>query len=69
MFGPVPGVIGTLQAAEAIKVIAGIGRPLFDRLLQYDALSLRFEELEVHRDPACPVCGDHPTILEPRDLQ
>ena len=69
VFGPVPGVIGAVQAAEAIKVIAGIGRPLFDRLLQYDALSLEFDELEVRRDPACPVCGDHPTITEPRDLE
>jgi molybdopterin-synthase adenylyltransferase len=69
VFGPVPGVIGSVQAAEAIKVIAGIGRPLFDRLLQFDALSLEFDEIEVRRDVACPVCGDHPTITELRDLE
>lgn len=63
-----PGVIGAVQAAEAIKVIVGIGRPLFDRLLQFDALSLEFDEIEVRRDVACPVCGDHPTITELRDL-
>jgi molybdopterin/thiamine biosynthesis adenylyltransferase len=67
VFGPVPGLIGSVQAAEAIKVIAGIGRPLFDRLLQYDALSLEFDEVEVRRDPACPVCGDRPTITELRE--
>lgn len=67
VFGPVPGVIGAIQAAEAIKVIARIGRPLYDRLLQYDALTMTFDEVPVQRDPACPVCGAHPTIIELRD--
>jgi len=67
IFGPVPGVIGTLQAAEVIKVVTGVGRPLYDRLLQFDALSLTFDEVPLRRDPACPVCGGHPTITSLHD--
>jgi molybdopterin-synthase adenylyltransferase len=62
VFGPVPGVIGSIQATEVIKAITGIGRPLRDRLLQYDALDMSFDEVAVSRDPACPVCGEHPAI-------
>lgn len=62
VFGIVPGVIGTLQAGEAIKLIAGLGELLVGRLLVYDALSATFEELSVSCDPACAVCGDKPTI-------
>jgi molybdopterin/thiamine biosynthesis adenylyltransferase len=62
VFGPVPGVIGAIQATEVIKVITGIGRPLTGRLLQYDALDMSFDEVIVSRDPACPVCGEHPVI-------
>jgi molybdopterin/thiamine biosynthesis adenylyltransferase len=64
VFGPVPGVIGAVQAAEAIKVIAGFGRPLYDRLLQVDLADMSFAEIEIARDPACPVCGERPTITE-----
>jgi molybdopterin/thiamine biosynthesis adenylyltransferase len=62
VFGPTPGVIGAVQAAEAIKVLVGFGRPLFDRLLTFDAADLSFTEVAVARDPACPVCGEQPTI-------
>jgi molybdopterin/thiamine biosynthesis adenylyltransferase len=62
VFGPVPGVIGAVQAAEAIKVLVGFGRPLFDRLLTFDAAELTFTEVAVVRDAACPVCGERPTI-------
>jgi molybdopterin/thiamine biosynthesis adenylyltransferase len=64
VFGPVPGVIGAVQAAEAIKVIAGFGRPLYDRLLQVDLADMSFAEIEIARDPACPVCGERPAITE-----
>ena len=62
VFGPVPGTIGSIQAAEAIKVITGVGEPLFDRMLQYDAAALSFQEVAVAREPGCPVCGEAPTI-------
>ena len=64
VFGPVPGVIGAIQATEVIKVLTGIGRPLAGRLLQFDALEMTFEEVAVSRDPACPVCGEHPLITK-----
>ena len=60
-----PGVIGVVQATEAVKVLLGIGEPLIGRLLTYDALGMRFREVKLRRDPKCPVCGEHPTI---RDL-
>jgi len=62
VLGVLPGVIGTIQATEVIKLLIGIGEPLIGRLLLYDALSMRFRELKLHRNPSCPVCGDHPTI-------
>lgn len=62
VFGPVPGTIGSIQAGEAIKVIAGFGEPLYNRLLQYDAAALSFQEVAVAREPSCPVCGSAPTI-------
>jgi adenylyltransferase/sulfurtransferase len=64
VLGVLPGVIGTVQATEAIKLVAGIGEPLIGRLLLYDALRLRFREVRLPRDPACPVCGDTPVIRE-----
>lgn len=64
VLGVLPGVIGTIQATEAIKLITGIGESLIGRLLLYDALAMRFRELKLRRDPACPMCGDHPTINE-----
>jgi adenylyltransferase/sulfurtransferase len=62
VLGVLPGVIGTIQATETIKLILGTGEPLVGRLLLYDAFNMRFRELKLRRDPACPVCGDHPTI-------
>ena len=62
VLGVLPGVIGIIQATEAIKLILGAGQPLVGRLLLYDALQMRFRELKLRRDPECPICGDHPTI-------
>ena len=62
VLGVLPGIIGTIQATEAIKLILGIGDPLVGRLLVYDALKMRFRELKLQRDPACPVCGNNPKI-------
>jgi molybdopterin/thiamine biosynthesis adenylyltransferase/rhodanese-related sulfurtransferase/molybdopterin converting factor small subunit len=62
VLGVLPGVIGTIQATEAIKLILGTGRTLVGRLLLYDALTMRFRELKLQKDPDCPVCGDHPTV-------
>jgi adenylyltransferase/sulfurtransferase len=62
VFGPVPGVIGAIQAAETIKVITGSGVPLYDRLLEYDAHEQRFHEVTVAREAACPACGTSPSI-------
>ena len=64
VLGVLPGVIGTIQATEAIKLLAGIGATLVSRLMLYDALSMRFRELKLRRNPDCPVCGDHPTVTE-----
>ncbi len=60
-----PGVVGTIQATEAVKVLLGLGEPLIGRLLTYDALGMRFREVKLRRDPRCPLCGQAPTI---RDL-
>lgn len=68
VLGVLPGVMGTIQATEAIKVIVGVGEPLLGRLLTYDALALRFGEFRFTRRSDCAVCGDHPTIREPADL-
>lgn len=62
VLGVLPGVIGTIQANEALKLILGIGRSLLGRLLVYDALDMRFRELKVERNRSCAVCGDDPTI-------
>ena len=62
MLGVLPGVIGTIQATEAIKLIMGIGEPLVGRFLIYDALRMKFRELKLKKDPDCPVCGTHPTV-------
>jgi sulfur-carrier protein adenylyltransferase/sulfurtransferase len=70
VLGVLPGVMGTLQATEAIKVLLGIGEPLAGRLLVYDALALQFQEFHFQRRNDCAVCGDHPTIAaisEPQD--
>jgi hypothetical protein len=59
-----PGVIGLVQATEAIKVLLGVGEPLIGRLLTYDALGMRFREVKLRRDPKCPLCGEHPSITD-----
>jgi adenylyltransferase/sulfurtransferase len=64
VLGVLPGIIGTVQATEAIKLLTGIGEPLIGRLLLYDALAMRFRQIVLPRDPDCPVCGDRPTIRE-----
>ena len=63
-----PGVIGLVQATEAVKVLLGIGEPLIGRLLTYDALGMRFREVRLRRDPKCPLCGtvaDHQGSVDP----
>jgi len=69
VLGVLPGVIGVIQATEAIKLIAGIGEPLIGRFLIYDALRMRFRELKLKRDPDCPVCGTHPTVTKLIDYE
>ena len=69
VLGVLPGVVGTLQATEALKLLLGIGSPLRGRLLVYDALSMEFREFRIPRDPDCAVCGDSPTITEPIDYE
>jgi adenylyltransferase/sulfurtransferase len=64
VLGVLPGLIGVIQAIEAIKLILGIGDPLVGRLLLVDTLAMEFREVKIRRDPACPVCGDNPTIHE-----
>ena len=59
-----PGIIGVVQATEAIKLLLGLGDPLIGRLLTYDALGMRFREVKLRRDPKCPLCGEHPTITD-----
>jgi adenylyltransferase/sulfurtransferase len=62
VLGILPGIVGIIQATEAIKLIIGKGEPLIGRLMLYDALKMKFRELKIRKDPACPVCGEHPTI-------
>jgi len=67
VLGVLPGIIGTLQATETLKWILGRGESLLGRLLLFDALEMRFRELSLRKDPACPVCGETPTITELSD--
>jgi sulfur-carrier protein adenylyltransferase/sulfurtransferase len=69
VFGVLPGMIGMIQATEAIKLILGIGEPLIGRFLIYDALRMRFRELKLRKDPECPVCGTHPTVTQLIDYE
>ena len=68
VLGVLPGLIGSLQALEAIKLITGVGQPLIGRLLHWDTLSMRQRIIELRRDPHCPVCGNHPSITSPMDI-
>src|SRR5256884_6178880 len=67
VLGVLPGIIGMLQAIETLKLILGIGDSLVGRLLHFDALKVKFRELNLRRDPQCPVCGENPTIFSPID--
>ena len=69
VLGVLPGVIGVIQATEAVKLIIGQGEPLIGRLLLYDALDMKFRELKLRKDPHCPICGDHPTIHQLIDYE
>lgn len=69
VLGVLPGTIGTLQATEAIKLIAGIGQPMIGRLLLYDASEMSFETIKLRKNPNCPVCGEHPTITRLIDYE
>ncbi|MBI5471320.1 MAG: molybdopterin-synthase adenylyltransferase MoeB [Ignavibacteriae bacterium] len=62
VLGVLPGIIGTIQATETIKLLLGIGAPLIGRLLLLDALTMQFRELKLRKNPNCPICGEHPTI-------
>ena len=64
VLGILPGVIGTIQATEAVKLIIGVGEPLVNRFMIYDALRMRFRELKLRKDPECPACGENPTIQQ-----
>ena len=64
VLGVLPGIVGSIQAAETLKLIIGKGDPLVGRLLLFDALSMRFRELKLRKNPECPVCGAHPTITK-----
>ncbi|NRB75604.1 MAG: molybdopterin-synthase adenylyltransferase MoeB [Verrucomicrobiales bacterium] len=68
VLGVLPGIVGCLQANEAIKLILGIGDPMIGRLLHFDALSFRFREIKLRRDPECAVCGEKPTIQELKEI-
>ena len=69
VLGILPGVVGTIQATETVKLIMGVGEPLIGRFLVYDALRMRFRELKLRKDPDCPVCGDNPTVTELIDYE
>jgi adenylyltransferase/sulfurtransferase len=69
VLGILPGLIGCVQATEAVKLLLGQGTPLVGRLLLYDALQMSFREFRVRRNPKCPVCGDHPTVTKLIDYE
>ena len=69
VLGILPGIIGVIQATEAIKIILGQGETLLGRLLLFDALGMKFKQLKLQRNPECPICGDNPTIDELIDYQ
>jgi sulfur-carrier protein adenylyltransferase/sulfurtransferase len=69
VLGVLPGVIGTIQANEVLKLLLGVGEPLVGRYLLFDALEASFREVKLRRDPKCPACGEHPTITEYIDYE
>jgi len=64
VLGVLPGLVATIQATETIKLLTGIGDPLYGRLLRYDALRMKFDEFKLKKDSQCPVCGSQPTVTE-----
>ncbi len=64
VLGILPGIVGLIQANEVIKLVLGVGESLVGRLLLFDALSMKFKEMKLRKDPSCPICGDNPTITE-----
>ena len=69
VLGILPGIIGTIQATEAIKLMLGLGKTLSGRILQYDALNMTFREFSVESDPDCPICGSSPSITQLADYE
>ncbi len=69
VLGVLPGIIGSIQANEAIKLILGKGETLVNRLLLFDAWQMKFREIKINRDPKCPICGEHPSIRELIDYE
>ena len=69
VLGVLPGLIAMIQATETVKIITGIGEPLYGRLVQYDALTMEFNEFRLKKDPKCPVCGEQPSVTELIDYQ
>ncbi len=69
VLGAISGMLGTMQAAEALKYLLGIGETLTDRVLMFDALTMDYRTVRVRRNPRCPVCGEHPTITELREYE
>ena len=69
VLGVLPGIVGTIQAVETIKLILGLGKSLSGRLLLLDALGMEFRQVQVRRNPDCPVCGDNPTITQLIDYE
>jgi adenylyltransferase/sulfurtransferase len=68
VLGLLPGTVGCIQATEAVKLILGRGEPLIGRLLLFEALSTRFTELKVRRDPNCPICGENAPEIPDSEL-
>ena len=69
VLGVLPGIVGCIQATEILKLAIGIGTSLVGRLVLFNALDMKFQELKLRRDPKCPICGDHPTIKELIDYE
>ncbi len=69
VFGALPGIVGTAQTVEVLKLLLNKGEPLVGRLLIFDALKMKFREMKIRRDKGCPLCGDHPTVKELIDYE
>ena len=69
VFGVLPGIIGSIMAVETIKIVLGIGEPLVNKLLLFDALSMEFRTVKLRQDKNCPLCGDDPTVTELIDYE